>query len=110
MIENQEIVAFTNTEVIQELIFRFSRLEKISTAYPEIKKILQSVIHILAVSKKELIQTLKLIVKLKIDSRDAIHVSTMLNNGIKNIITADRHFDKIKGIQRIDPMDFKVVH
>lgn len=41
-----------------------------------------------------------------ITSRDAIHAATMVNNGIKKIITADRHFDKIKGIERIDPKEF----
>jgi len=38
-----------------------------------------------------------------ITSRDAIHAATMINNGIKEIISTDNHFDLIAGIKRIDP-------
>ncbi|MCX7689122.1 MAG: hypothetical protein N2045_14280, partial [Fimbriimonadales bacterium] len=37
-----------------------------------------------------------------VQARDAIHASVMLNNGITHIVSADRHFDLISGIQRID--------
>ena len=38
--------------------------------------------------------------------RDAVHLGTMRTNGIETIITADRHFDGIDGVTRIDPSDF----
>jgi predicted nucleic acid-binding protein len=30
----------------------------------------------------------------------------MLNNRIRRIVSADRHFDQIDGIERMDPMAF----
>jgi PIN domain. len=38
-----------------------------------------------------------------ITSRDAIHAATMINNGIKQILSTDTHFDLIPEIRRIDP-------
>jgi predicted nucleic acid-binding protein len=35
--------------------------------------------------------------------RDWLHLAVMLNNGITEIISVDRHFDDIEGITRIDP-------
>jgi predicted nucleic acid-binding protein len=35
--------------------------------------------------------------------RDALHAATMLENGIDTIVTADRHFDGLDGLRRIDP-------
>jgi len=34
----------------------------------------------------------------------------MLNNGITEIISADRHFDNIEGITRLDPREFVQAH
>jgi predicted nucleic acid-binding protein len=39
-----------------------------------------------------------------ITSRDAVHAATMINNGIKEIISTDPHFDLILEIKRIDPV------
>lgn len=40
---------------------------------------------------------------------DALHASVALNRGLKTIVTADRHFDRIAGIERIDPLDSAAV-
>ena len=42
-----------------------------------------------------------------ITSRDAIHAATMINNGIKEIISTDTHFDLLPEIKRIDPEKFR---
>ncbi len=39
----------------------------------------------------------------EVTCRDAVHAATMLNNGLTHIISADRHFDIIEGITRLDP-------
>ena len=38
-------------------------------------------------------------------ARDVIHIAVMQNNGISTIISADRHFDGIAGVTRLDPLD-----
>jgi len=43
-----------------------------------------------------------------IQPRDAIHAAIMLNNGLTTIYSTDSHFDEIKGIKRIDPIDLNM--
>ena len=40
---------------------------------------------------------------MRITGRDAAHAAAMLDNGLTYIIIADRHFDIIEGITRLDP-------
>jgi len=39
----------------------------------------------------------------KLDFDDSLVVSCMQNNGIKKIVSLDKHFDKVKVIERIKP-------
>lgn len=36
---------------------------------------------------------------------DAVHAATAINNGIQHILSTDTDFDRIDGIDRIDPID-----
>jgi predicted nucleic acid-binding protein len=38
-----------------------------------------------------------------ISAKDRVHVATCLENGIERIVTADKAFDTVAGLQRIDP-------
>jgi len=40
-----------------------------------------------------------------IDLRDAVYAGTALANGIDAILSADRDFDPVEGLDRIDPAD-----
>jgi predicted nucleic acid-binding protein len=40
-----------------------------------------------------------------VTARDLIHVAVMQNNGLTEIVSADRHFDQIDGITRLDRQD-----
>lgn len=40
--------------------------------------------------------------------RDSIHVATMRNHVITTIVTADRDFDDLDGIERVEPSEFSV--
>jgi uncharacterized protein len=37
--------------------------------------------------------------------RDCVHAATALNRGVEAILTTDRAFDRIAGLERIDPRD-----
>jgi len=39
----------------------------------------------------------------KIGAKDRVHVATCLEHGIERIVTADKGFDTVAGLQRIDP-------
>ena len=45
----------------------------------------------------------------ELSARDAVHAATALNRGVTAILTADRHFDVIDGLERVDPLDTAAV-
>jgi predicted nucleic acid-binding protein len=45
----------------------------------------------------------------KLGANDRIHLATCLVNGISTVLTADRGFDDVPGIRRVDPADLAEV-
>jgi len=39
----------------------------------------------------------------RLPSADLVHLATMEQHEITAIVTADKHFDRIEGIERLDP-------
>ena len=55
-------------------------------------------------AKKEIIlKAQKLIEKYNIKPRDAIHSATAIHLGIREIVSEDKDFDKVKELKRVDP-------
>jgi uncharacterized protein len=42
----------------------------------------------------------------RLDSRDLVHVATCIHEGIPEIISADRAYDDVAEVKRIDPLAF----
>jgi predicted nucleic acid-binding protein len=40
------------------------------------------------------------------DTRDLVHAAVMQRNGIERIVSADRGFDRLPGVTRLDPLTF----
>jgi uncharacterized protein len=103
-IKNDSLRVVSNTEVLQEILYRYFSIRKQALgelAYTAMIDLCQA---ILPVTLQDTDRALGLLKKNpQITSRDAIHAATMLNNGIKEILSADPHFDLIAGIRRIDP-------
>jgi hypothetical protein len=45
----------------------------------------------------------------RLDARDAVFAAVALNRGINVILTTDRAFDEVRGLERIDPTDERAV-
>ena len=45
----------------------------------------------------------------ELGSNDRIHVATCALNGIDTIVTADRDFDTVRGLRRVDPLDGRAI-
>jgi predicted nucleic acid-binding protein len=41
----------------------------------------------------------------QLGANDRLHVGTSLAHGIERIVTADRGFDGVRGVRRVDPLD-----
>lgn len=97
-------VAVTNTEVLQEILHRYFSLRKTAIgeiAYRALTRLCRTILPVTIRDTDLALGLLK--AHPQITTRDAVHAATMLNNGIREIISTDTHFDQIGEIYRIAP-------
>ncbi len=101
-IKSEALPAVTNAEVLQEILHRYFSIGKpeiAEAAYASMVRLCMEIYPALAETDRalELMKSYP-----SITSRDAIHAATMLNHGLREIISADPQFDLVPGIMRID--------
>lgn len=106
-IAREEIEAYTDTEVLQEILYRYFYINQRETGL-EIFDLFATIMDgvILPVLHGDIMLARLLAEKdetTMLYPRDLIHLAVMLNNGITRIITADRGFLNIPGIETITP-------
>jgi len=102
-----EIFGIVNVEVFQEIIYRYASIGKKTEGIEIAKNILKIAQATEPVEKEDIQIALDVFEKYNsLGARDALHLATMIKTGLRYIISADKHFDKIKEIQRIDPLEF----
>ncbi len=103
-IKEGRVQVVTNTEVLQEILYRFFSIRKYSLAEVVYTSMVGLCGEVLPVTLKDTDRALELLKKTpRITSRDAVHAATMINNGIKEIYSIDPHFDLISEIRRLQP-------
>lgn len=108
-VEIAQLPAATNAEVLQELLYRYHHLHLLDKGVQLCRYILDYPLMVLPVTPADVSSALDLMSQnndTNLPPRDAIHAATMQNNNITRILTADKHFDQITGIQRLDPLTF----
>jgi len=109
-IENEILTAAVNSEIFQELLYRYYHIRLAEKGVELCQNILQLPFKILPITEKDIRLAIDLFDSFKnkgLKPRDAIHAATMKNNSIEKIISADRDFDAIDFVQRIDPLNYK---
>lgn len=107
-IREGEILAIINTEIVQEILYRFQSIKKIPIGLLLAKEAMLISYRILPVTQRDLSLAIELLERHpKIETRDAFHAATMINNGIGEIISTDTHFDFLSQIKRIDPRNLR---
>ena len=102
-----ELRAATDTEVLQEILHRYVSLGQRRRAIEITTLIADALPEVVSVTKPDLQVAMLLIAEHAVlPVRDAIHAAVMRRNGIERIISADRHFDAIAGITRVDPAEW----
>ena len=95
----------TSTEVLQEILHYHAarrQPEDARTVYDAVTDICE---EILPVTERQTARALKLLVTHPgLPARDALHVATMEAHGIQRLLSADRHFDRIDAVMRVDPL------
>ena len=107
-ISSYEYEYYINTEVFQELLYRYDNIGMRSFGIELAESVLELFNHILSIEEKDIYLSVSMMKKYKqLLSRDAIIIANMLNNNIKEIISVDKDFDKVSEINRINPEELK---
>jgi len=97
----------TSVEVMQEVLYRYSSINQLEKGLRLCRQFLTLFNPLLPVSPADIRLATDILESYPtIESRDAVHTAVALNNGIKQVISTDRHYDLIKEIKRVDPAEF----
>jgi predicted nucleic acid-binding protein len=99
-----DLRAVTNVEVHQEILHRYSALGERERAVAVARQFRVVVPDVLPVTAADLAIAYDLHLRYAdLPTRDLIHLAVMKRNGIRRIVSADRHFDELDELVRVDP-------
>ena len=102
-VQSGEIEGCSSTEVLQEILYRYSALGRIdlgAEVYDLFVRICP-VIFDVTVADTDTARNLLLEVEW-ISARDAVHVAVMKSHGVEAVATFDTGFDGLPGVERMD--------
>ncbi len=102
-IRSAKIQVCTNTEVFQEILYRYYSIDKKDFAHQACELLKDIADPIFSVTPEDITKTLSILDQYPVPVRDAVHTATMLNNGIRHILSTDTHFDDIPEVIRVSP-------
>lgn len=106
LIALDEIYGATNTEVLQEILYRYSSIGKKEVGIQMVENTLSIIHEVFPIEKNEIVLSLRLLEKYReLNVRDAIHAASAMRNNFNYVLSVDRHFDKVAGLHRLDPLD-----
>ncbi len=102
-VRSGEVKGVTSTEVLQEILYRYSAIRRLDLAGAVYDLFVQICPVVLPVTLADTDRARELLPGLrKASARDALHTAVMINNGIRDIATFDGAFDDIPGVRRLD--------
>ena len=97
-----QVDACTSTEVLQEILYRYTALERRDLAREVYDLFVEVCPVVLGVTLADTDRARDLVASVKgISARDAVHAGVMLNHGIEWIATYDAGFDRVDGVRRV---------
>ena len=105
-VESGEIDAEISVEVVQELLHRYLAIGRGNAVVDLVTRTLDLFAPVLPVTHAVMRRVPDLARAYpKLAARDLIHVAVCQHEGIAEIISPDRGFDAVAGLQRIDPAE-----
>jgi predicted nucleic acid-binding protein len=101
-VRNGEIEGCTSTEVLQEILYRYSGMRRhdlVSNVYELFVQVCPVVLPI-TLADTDVAKDILCRADGQLTARDALHAAVMFNNSLTHIATFDVDFDAIKGISR----------
>ncbi len=108
-VETGTMKAAVNTETFQEILYRYTHIRLADKGIELCRELLKYPFTILPVTEADIRLAIDLFDSyhvLGLTPRDAIHAATMQNNGISRLISADRDFEHLSFVTRLDPLDY----
>ena len=92
----------TDVEVYQEILHRYTAINRPSDIDDAFAALDDAVTHVFSYDMEDVRLARAILRQVPgIQARDAIHAAIMLNRGIARIMSHDRGFDRVPGIERI---------
>jgi len=96
--------ATINSEVIQEILYVLTRRGRRSDALKLAGHLIALFPDLFAVTLDDVVGACELLRKYpRLSVRDAVHVGTMLHNGLQTLVSVDSNFDQVSEIRRVGP-------
>jgi predicted nucleic acid-binding protein len=100
VIDRQRLV--TDAEVLQEILHRYTAINRRDAIQPAFDTLLGIVDQVLAIDREAAERAKEIVLgHKKMSARDAVHVAVMEQNSIEQILTFDAGFDGFPGIKRL---------
>ncbi len=101
-IGQREVKGVTSVEVLQEILHRYSAIDRLAGGYEVYASVVGICPEVLPVTLADTDRARNLLSETGgLSARAAIHAAVMLNHGIEWIATFDDRFDGIPGIRRL---------
>ena len=98
--ERQRLV--TDAEVLQEILHRYSAINRRHDIQPAFDALLSVVDEVLPVDRAIAERAKQIVLSYRrLSARDAVHLAVMEHHGIERILTFDSGFDGFPGVKRL---------
>jgi len=92
----------TDAEVLQEVLHRYTAIDRRDAIQPCIGALLAIVDVVFPIEQAEVLVAKDLVLEsTNISARDAVHVAVMRRHGITRVMSFDRGFDGVPGVERL---------
>jgi predicted nucleic acid-binding protein len=96
--------ATINSEVVQEILYVLTRRGRREDGVKLAGHLTSLFPDLLAVTREDVVEACELLRHYPaLSVRDAVHVGTMLHNGLKTLVSVDPDFDQVSEIRRVAP-------
>jgi predicted nucleic acid-binding protein len=100
-VQQGKVEACTSTEVLQEILYRYSALGRLDLAREVYEIFVDLCPIVLSITLADTDLACGMLCDgTGITARDAVHAAVMRNNGVEWIATFDKDFDRISGVRR----------
>jgi predicted nucleic acid-binding protein len=100
-VQRNEIEGCTSAEVLQEILYRYSALQRLDLAREVYDLFVRICPRVFDVTLADTSRARDLLLNGRgLSARDALHAAVMLNHGVEWIATFDAGFDQVSGVRR----------